>query len=652
MRKKTLSLVLALCLTLALCAPLFARAAAPEDVGYLPGVTEEMTDPAFWTRGMADPDELLATPEEIARINAAALAAEDANMNDLKHLPETFDGVARCEALQKGATSDGDYYLGWTYDASGKKLTQADFAAIAANCADPNAVKSMKLRYGVAVDRTTLLTFPYDGKILDNPNDMDIDYQALVGVRMNEPVAVMTTSADGRFCQVLTSCCSGWLRTEDIAICRDRAEWLSAWDFPANKRLVFCGDKMYTDYSANAPELSGRLITMATVLERMDAQQAGTLVTGRLPLQNYAVYLPVRNADGSYAKKPALINAREKVSEGYLPLTGANLAEVALASLGNAYGWGGSLNNEDCTSLDRNIYLCFGLDLPRNGAWQWPLAMPKADTAYMATEEKLALLDALPLGTILNYPGHQMMYLGKADGKYYVVSAAGSYQRPDTGKRQRTRVVQINDLDLKRADGKTWIQTINRLYYPWVYVAEGAEDPMPAPPWYHEGTAFCLEKELIDAFDGGYFRPNETAARAVAVEALWRMAGRPEPGKEVEGFRDVKRGASYEKAALWAKERGVIDGVNGKFLPDGTLTREQLMVMLYRALTPENDGGAMGLAGFEDVGAISDWAYEAMGWAVRAGLINGKGGAVLAPQDAVSRAELATIVRRACALSA
>lgn len=617
---------------------------AAASVGYLPGVTDEMSDPAFWASRMNDPDALLSTAEEITRINAAALAAEGSNMHDLRNVGETFDGVAHCEALKKGAAADGAYYLGWTYDETGKKLEQADFDEIVANCADPDAKRYMPVRYGVAVERTTLLTFPYDGQILDDPVDFDFDYQALVGVRMNEPVAVFTTSADGKFYQVFTSCCSGWVRVEDVALCQSKAEWLSAWDIPAEKRLVFCGDRMYTDYSKTAPEASNRLITMATVLERMDEQEPDALVINRLPLHNYPVYLPVRNEDGSYAKIPALINAREKVSEDYLPLTGRNLAAVALASLGDAYGWGGSLNNEDCTSLNRNIFACFGLDLPRNGNWQWPLPIPKADATYMTAEEKLALLDALPPGALLNFPGHQMTYLGKADGAYYVVSSVSSIMGPVSGKRQRTRGVQINALDLRRANGMTWIEAVNRVYLPWQYLAPGEESPMPALPWYHDGTAFCLEKKLLDACDGGYFRPTEAATRGVAVEALWRAAEKPDGN--AAGFADVEGEAPYAKAALWARERGIVNGMDGMFLPDGELTREQLAVMLYRRAAPEKQESVEGLAGYQDASNISEWAYAAMEWAVQNRLITGKSEVALAPKDSVTRAELAVVLMR------
>ena len=578
-----------ICIVITLLAPVSALAGA-RPVGYMPGVTKEMTDPAFWSGLADDPDTILATPEEIARINAAAETTEGVNRIDLKNLPETFDGIARNKAQEEGSADDVKYYLGWVWDQNGKKLEQEDFDLITANAIDPDATENMPVRYGIAVNRTELLTFPWDGQILDDPADIDFDYQPLVGVRVNEPVAIYATSADGKYFRVSTSCCPGWVRVDDIAVCKDKEEWLSAWDIPAEKRLVFWGDKMYTDYSNSASQTECRLITMGTVLERMDDTDPDTLVINRQPLHNYAVYLPIRNEDGSYGKTPALINARERVSEDYLPLTARNLAMVALASLGDAYGWGAGLKNEDCTSLNHSIYCCFGLDLPRNGTWQWPLDFPKAEIANYTLEEKETLLDVLPMGTLLNFPGHQMMYLGKVAGNYYVVSTVSSIMSPWSGKRQRTRDVQINTLDIRRANGRTWMQALNKVYIPWLYLSEGEKYDFPELPEYHECTAFCLEKGLIDAYPSGYFLPERTATVAEAVEMLWRIAGKPEPGDNAEPFEDVATGSEHEKAALWARETGVYTGEEGKFRGGKALTWIDLEKMTGKLLNEDVTG--------------------------------------------------------------
>ena len=132
------------------------------------------------------------------------------------------------------------------------------------------------------------------------------------------------------------------------------------------------------------------------------------------------------------------------------------------------YGWGAEPNNEGCTRLNRSVFCCFGLDIPCNGTWQWPMNYLKAAIGSYTLEEKEALLNRLPLGTLLNFPGHQMMYLGKVSGYYFVVSTVSSLMSPYSGNRQRTRDVQINTPNTKRPNGRTWIQSLNKVYMPWI----------------------------------------------------------------------------------------------------------------------------------------------------------------------------------------
>ena len=393
---------------------------------------------------------------------------------------------------------------------------------------------------------------------------------------------------------------------------------------------MFYGDKMYTDFSKTAPETSNRLITMGTVLERMDELAVDELVSNRLPMHNYAVYLPVRNEDGSYGKVPALINAKEMLSEDYLPLTGANLATVSLASLGDAYGWGATLNNEDCTSLNRTVFCCFGLDLPRNDTWQKPLAMPKADTEYWTTEEKLAALDVLPLGTILNFPGHQMMYLGAAGGEYYVVSTVSSIINPETGERQRLRSVSINTVELRCANGKTWVQAVDSLYIPWIYCDKGADDGyFPSLPWYHEGTAFCLKHDLMDVGADRYFRPEADAAISDILETLCRIAGRPEPMVASADMEESTTPASLRRA----EQEGLTDGDD----PTGPLTWDKLFAILNSRLEALDRESSAEPASADAGGETASSELEA--------LFSGELMRARAAGGTVTRGELAMVLR-------
>ena len=170
-------------LLLCLCLLLSPVSAALDT--YMPDVTAEMSAPGYWSALQADPSAVLMTPQEIAAQNAANIAAPGTQMFDLKNLPETIDGVAQRDALQRSGKADADYYLGWTFQTDGSKADSAYYDAMIANMADPGALAEQPLRYAVAVSRTTLHTFPSDEQILDDPADPEFDYQHLTGVRVN-----------------------------------------------------------------------------------------------------------------------------------------------------------------------------------------------------------------------------------------------------------------------------------------------------------------------------------------------------------------------------------------------------------------------------------------------------------------------------------
>ena len=635
---KKISALLAALLLVSRILPVVS-AAAP--VAYMPGVTEEMTRAAYWTAGLDGTDKIQADADEIAAVNAASLAAEGTNMHDLRNLSETVDAKALAQRLKADAEASAEYYLGWTYSSDGQEADQSFYDAMIANTVDPEAREDQPVRFAVAVVRTQLLTFPSDELILDDPKDPDFDYQNLSTIRVNEPVVLRARSADGNYYAAVTSSASGWVRAADVAVCADKDEWLSAWDFPADRAVVIYGDRVWTSASNFQPETAKRMLTMGTVLELADWPDPENLVANRASYYNYVVYLPVRTEDGSYEKRTVLLPAVKDVSLGYLPLTYENISKVAMNALGDVYGWGGMLESNDCSGFLRDVYHCFGLDLPRNTTWQTAMPAAKADLTGLCSEEKCRILDALPLGSTLYFKGHTMLYLGQQDKDYYVLSSVSKIMNAAGDKTQRIRGMIINTLDVKRASGNTWLQDLNTALVPYQ-----TDFAFPAPLWYHDGVAWCLENKLIDPEAGGYFLPDEPASRAVIAEALWRESGKPEPGENVESFPDVEDGAAYEKASRWAREQGVIEGVDGTFLAGGVLTREQLVTMLYRFLNGEQEAGKADLSGFADAGEVSDWAAGAMSWAVERQIIRGKSDTELKPRDAVTRAELAVILER------
>ena len=631
-----------------LCVLMLCQPALAAGVSYMPGVTAEMSDPAYWAARQENPREIILTQEEIQTVNAGIIEKSGTMVMDLKNASETFNGPARNEAIRGSATADAEYYSGWIYGADGEKIEWAGFQAMIDNCIDPRATAEMPVRYGVAVKRTVLQVFPSDCPLMDDPTDPDFDYQSLSAVCVNDPVLIYLTSADGKYYMARSRDCSGWLPVEDVALCADKDEWLSAWDLPSEKLLVVYGNKAYTDTSNTHPETARRMLTQGTALELVDGLEADQLVTNRSPYHNYVVWLPVRRDDGSYEKQMALIPETAKVSVGYLPLTPENIAKVSLACLGDVYGWGGMLDGEDCSGMVRTVYSCFGLHIGRNGTWQWPADMEKIDMTDMSVEEKRLILDKLPLGAALCFSGHEMIYLGKVDGNYYVVSTVSSIMSPDTGKLLRTRGVMINTLDVKRASGLTWLGALNQAFMPCYAKLEGKTYDFPSLQWYHDGVTYCMANKILPALDiDGTFGIGRTVSRGELAQALWNLAGQPAAGIPC-AFDDVPEGHAARDAVSWAAEASVMIGYDDKtFGPEDILTRQQAVTALLRFARSQGlsvEAGAE-LGGFPDAGSVSGYAREAMEWACGEGLIVGNGGYLL-PNGSLTREQLATILLR------
>ena len=641
MKKRLMSLVLAAALLLGLSVQ-----ASGAGIHYLPDVTAEMSAPGYWTKE----DRVLMTWEEIAALNALTISTGGTNMYDLKNQAETVDGIACNELLLSSTQADIDYYLGWTYLGDDVLATQEDFDPILKNTQNPNAKVRQTVRYGVAVHRTELLAFPTDIPIWDDPRDPDFDYRYLVGVRVNEPLVITSVSADGNYYLAKSICASGWVPAEDVAICKDKAEWLAAWDLAPEDTLVVYGDKVYTETSLYSPETSRLLLTMGTALELSPVEDPNVLIDNRAPYQNYVVWVPIRQEDGSYRKKQTLISEHAKVREGYLPLTEANIAKVALGALGNTYGWGGSLQAEDCSAYIRNIYKCFGLELARNTTWQAAMPMAKVDLRDMCQEERLEVLQALPLGTVLYFSGHEMLYLGRDNRKDYVLSAVSKIRIPDSAATtQRIRGIVLNTLDIQRASGITWLDALTTANVPCWGLLEGKDYDLPAPAWYHDGVAFCMKHKIMQPMEDGFFHLEDAVTRAQVAQILWNMEGNPEAGAPAP-FDDVAEEAWYAPAVSWAAEVELILGITeDTFAPEDTVTREQLAAILYRYARSKGQGfeGAWAFPlDYSDADQVSDYAYEPLCWLTMKGIFTGVEDGRLAPKDALTRAQLAVIIQR------
>jgi len=134
----------------------------------------------------------------------------------------------------------------------------------------------------------------------------------------------------------------------------------------------------------------------------------------------------------------------------------------------------------------------------------------------------------------------------------------------------------------------------------------------------------------------------------MVVATLFRnYHGRPaDAGDSRESpFHDVPANTWFAPYISWAYSRGIADGIGGeRFAPHNIVTREQFATMLHRYADP--DYSVRVTTTFPDFGEWSNWAEEAIHWAISNGILRGTSGGLLNARGNMSRAECATMLMR------
>ncbi len=158
---------------------------------------------------------------------------------------------------------------------------------------------------------------------------------------------------------------------------------------------------------------------------------------------------------------------------------------------------------------------------------------------------------------------------------------------------------------------------------------------------------WALKMNITNGTSATTFGPEKTCTRGQVVTFLWRAYGCPEPMTTENPFSDISPNAYYYKAVLWAVENGITQGTGkGKFSPDKGCTRGQVATFLWRAQdepTPENTDNP-----FSDV-AEGDYYYTAVLWAVEKGITQGTGKGKFSPDNSCTRGQIVTFLYRAIA---
>lgn len=159
--------------------------------------------------------------------------------------------------------------------------------------------------------------------------------------------------------------------------------------------------------------------------------------------------------------------------------------------------------------------------------------------------------------------------------------------------------------------------------------------------WFFGDVEYVYKSGIMRGTADTVFSPDMTLTRAQMVTMLWRMAG--EPSAKAASFTDVPTGLWYSDAVAWAASKEIVGGYgDGNFYPDNALTREQAVAILHRYA-----GGAE-VNTYTAMHISSEWARESVSWAADKGLLDSIGTDMMDMTRSASRAEVAAILTRFC----
>ncbi|MEN1785762.1 MAG: SH3 domain-containing protein [Bacteroidota bacterium] len=220
------------------------------------------------------------------------------------------------------------------------------------------------------------------------------DYFQETGLWANTPVRLLHITIDRQWCYVLSPYYKGWVAMRDMAIVDDdfSATWTqNGYALPLSDTLNL---QQNASYAPNAK--------MGMVLPYKASPTESDKVL---------VYYAVADVERKAQIQSALVDRKGLALEGAAPLA-ADLKGLVSQLVGRPYGWGGSLENRDCSSMIRDLWATYKVWLPRDSKDQ--INIGERFELSGSPAEKIALIQekGIPFLTILRKKGHNMLYVG------------------------------------------------------------------------------------------------------------------------------------------------------------------------------------------------------------------------------------------------
>lgn len=401
----------------------------------LDNVSNEMRNPGFWIARHPYPDSLLMTPKQIDAFNASIRSRR----GSVAYMQNMIGSIA-------GSTVRGSIENSWRavtqlrlWDSRGERVPASYWTPLRANCNLPSIPRSVKIRNGFPVRFASQRLAP----TLDNLNkkllDVEFDEVQNSGYDIGVPHVFYHTSLDGQWVYGSSALTSGWYRVEDVCFV-DAKEWQDYQTAPDFAVVTAARADIWNDAKATKWSGFARMGTKLPISGETDAY--------------YIIRLPYRENGEMGIRDGYLLKA--DANRGFLPYTPRNVYTLAFRMLGRPYGWADMNGDTDCSSFIKQLFACFGIQLPRNSAEQEKsgrIVHSFSSGENKQKREETVIKKAIPAITVLRKPGHITLYLGHVNGKGYVIHNTWAERRWNDAKKDEIYVVHsvvVSDLHVNQ----------------------------------------------------------------------------------------------------------------------------------------------------------------------------------------------------------
>lgn len=423
----------------------------------VPGSTAEMQSAKFWISRIKNPDKVIMTPDQIKALNEKN-KTRGSNFTDIFGNPYSIDNTLASQErigimyhvedpltytsfpsdslkfrierqnqwLRESAIADR---RGLPFDEDMKKelLDNTDVESIPSG--------SVRPQYGIIVEHTLGRLMPYELPTGRGSGSFLMDSMQAGLVDYGQPVAVLHMSKDRRWAYIRSEISFVWAEARHIALGTPK-EIRAYIDSPSfivatTHKIPIYGDSNFRNYITD--------FYLGAKVKLLEKTTAG-----------YRVSYPVRTPEGSFSTATGWVKSDASVSVGYQPFTQRNILNTFFSLLYRPYSGRDSFNERDCCGTMRTVFRTFGFHMGRWTSHQ----LHASDHVYMfprdtPKEKKYELLKGCEPGICLvGDGGHISMYIGQADGRYFVIHQSGYSYNDENGVRLSVARVNVNDTEL------------------------------------------------------------------------------------------------------------------------------------------------------------------------------------------------------------